>query len=248
MPKRCLAFMPAAQGVVKQAHIATDAGGAGWNDWELPLPDAAVDRILLVHAIEVTHDAAALLREAWRVLAPGGRILAVVPNRRGLCRPMDTTPFGHGRPYRALNRLTCMVYGHRLGPKCSVLLPIERRRSACASAYVWERTAAAISAPFAPLHLVGATGSSLSRHSGAPKAPHARSPARAGTGVGADTPVVPHATASASANRRPEGVQSAPGPRRPRLGGGGAGDAGAAGNEPDWLSKMFFLPYPCGRR
>src|SRR5450759_2996063 len=33
------------------------------------------------------------------VLAGGGRLLAVVPNRRGLWARMDTTPFGHGRPY-----------------------------------------------------------------------------------------------------------------------------------------------------
>ena len=66
---------------------------------ELPLTDAAVDRVLLVHALEMSTDAAELLREVWRVLAPGGRLLAVVPNRRGLWARMDTTPFGQGRPY-----------------------------------------------------------------------------------------------------------------------------------------------------
>src|SRR5947207_8712583 len=50
----------------------------------LPLGDAAVDRVLLVHALEMSRDAEALLREAWRVLAPGGRLLAVIPNRRGI--------------------------------------------------------------------------------------------------------------------------------------------------------------------
>ena len=59
----------------------------------------AVDRVLLVHALEMAHDPGALLREVWRVLAAGGRLLAVVPNRRGLWARMDTTPFGHGRPY-----------------------------------------------------------------------------------------------------------------------------------------------------
>ena len=69
------------------------------DELELPLPDAAVDRVLLVHALEMSHDATALLREVWRVLASGGQLLAVVPNRRGLWARMDTTPFGHGRPY-----------------------------------------------------------------------------------------------------------------------------------------------------
>ena len=33
-----------------------------------------------------------LLRELWRVLAPNGRLLLVVPNRRGLWARVDTTP------------------------------------------------------------------------------------------------------------------------------------------------------------
>ena len=40
-----------------------------------------------------------LLREMWRVLAPEGRLLIIVPNRRGVWARFDTTPFGHGRPY-----------------------------------------------------------------------------------------------------------------------------------------------------
>ena len=96
--ERCLAFMPAAQGVVKWP-TAKPALSALVDELELPLPDAAVDRVLLVHALEMSHDPIALLREIWRVLAAGGRLLAVVPNRRGLWARMDTTPFGHGRPY-----------------------------------------------------------------------------------------------------------------------------------------------------
>src|SRR6201999_2233821 len=69
------------------------------EELDLPLPDAAVDRVLLVHALEMSQDATALLREIWRVMASGGQLLAVVPNRRGLWARMDTTPFGHGRPY-----------------------------------------------------------------------------------------------------------------------------------------------------
>ena len=40
-----------------------------------------------------------LLREMWRVLKPEGRLLLIVPNRRGVWARIDTTPFGHGRPY-----------------------------------------------------------------------------------------------------------------------------------------------------
>ena len=80
--ERCLAFMPAAQGVVKWP--STRPGLAALVDeLDLPLADSAVDRVLLVHALEMAHDPVALLREVWRVLAAGGRLLAVVPNRRG---------------------------------------------------------------------------------------------------------------------------------------------------------------------
>src|ERR1700682_4959317 len=69
------------------------------DEFSLPLPDAAVDRILLVHALEMSDDPEGLLREVWRVLAPSGRVMAVIPNRRGVWTRTDNTPFGHGRPY-----------------------------------------------------------------------------------------------------------------------------------------------------
>src|SRR5437763_6497819 len=96
--ERCLAFMPAAQGVLKWP-TARPTLAALVDEFELPLTDAAVDRILIVHGLEMADDPGALLRECWRVLAGGGRLLAVVPNRRGLWARIDITPFGQGRPY-----------------------------------------------------------------------------------------------------------------------------------------------------
>src|SRR6201992_1508918 len=53
--ERCIAFMPAAQGVLKwpteRPTLATLV-----DEFSLPLPDAAVDRLLLVHALEVCGD------------------------------------------------------------------------------------------------------------------------------------------------------------------------------------------------
>ena len=95
---RCLALMPAPQGVVRWPS-SKPALAALVEEDDLPLTDSAVDRVLLVHALENSSDPVSLLREVWRVLAGGGRLLAVVPNRRGLWARMDTTPFGHGRPY-----------------------------------------------------------------------------------------------------------------------------------------------------
>ena len=72
--ERCLALMPAGQGVVKWP---TNRPGlaALVDELELPLPDAAVDRVLMVHALEMAHDPTVLLREVWRVLAAGAEIL-----------------------------------------------------------------------------------------------------------------------------------------------------------------------------
>jgi len=96
--ERVVAVMPAHQGVThwprEEPNLATLA-----DDAELPFPDLSVDRLLLVHALECTEQLRPMMREAWRVLSGSGRLLAVVPSRRGLWARYDGTPFGHGYPY-----------------------------------------------------------------------------------------------------------------------------------------------------
>ena len=150
--------MPAAQGVVKWPSARPTLVSLV-DECELPLPDAAIDRILLVHALELNNDVAALLREVWRVLAAGGRILAVVPNRRGLWARMDTTPFGQGRPY-SRSQLTHLLRETWFTPTAwgdALYVPPIDRRWFLRSASAWERTGATMSAPFAGVHLVEAT-------------------------------------------------------------------------------------------
>src|SRR3972149_6672677 len=69
--ERCLAFMPAGQGVVKWPSTKP-ALSALVDENELPLTDSAVDRVLLVHGLEMTNDPATLLREVWRGVGGGG--------------------------------------------------------------------------------------------------------------------------------------------------------------------------------
>ncbi len=156
--ERCLAFMPASQGVVKWP-TARPTLTALVEETEMPLPDAAVDRVLLVHALETSRDASAVLREVWRVLASGGRLLAVVPNRRGPWARMDTTPFGHGRPY-SRSQITQLLRETWFTPvnwsEALYVPPIERGWF-LRSAVAWERAGATISAPFAGVHIVEAT-------------------------------------------------------------------------------------------
>ena len=156
--ERCLAFMPAAQGVVKWPSQRPGLA-ALVDELDLPLQDSAVDRVLLVHALEMAHDPTALLREVWRVLAAGGRLLAVVPNRRGLWARMDTTPFGHGRPYSRsqITQLLRDTWFTPVGWSEALYVPPIARGWFLRSAVAWERTGATISAPFAGVHIVEAT-------------------------------------------------------------------------------------------
>lgn len=96
--ERVLGFMPARQGVVNWPGEGPSAT-ALVDECALPLPDSSIDRLLMVHALETSDDPGEVLREAWRVLAPGGRLIAVVPNRIGLWARLETTPFGYGRPF-----------------------------------------------------------------------------------------------------------------------------------------------------
>src|ERR1700756_3671490 len=80
--ERCLALMPAPQGVVRWPS-SRPALAALVEEDELPLTDSAVDRVLLVHALEMSPDPIELLRETWRGLAAGGGVLGGLATRRG---------------------------------------------------------------------------------------------------------------------------------------------------------------------
>lgn len=104
--ERVIAAMPASQGV-----LPWPPEGPGLttlvDETDLPLPDRSIDCMLMVHALEAAEQVRAMMREAWRVLADGGRLMIVVPNRRGIWARLERTPFGNGRPYTLgqLNRL-----------------------------------------------------------------------------------------------------------------------------------------------
>jgi SAM-dependent methyltransferase len=65
----------------------------------LPFPDMSFDRILVVHGLEQADNARRMLREAWRLLKDDGRMVIIVPNRRGMWAYGENTPFGSGQPY-----------------------------------------------------------------------------------------------------------------------------------------------------
>jgi len=96
--RRALAYMPADQGAIRWPGEAPSLTVVGEDD-HLPFRDAMFDRIVLIHALEESQSPPHMLREIWRILAPQGRLMLIAPNRTGLWARMETTPFGHGRPF-----------------------------------------------------------------------------------------------------------------------------------------------------
>ncbi|MCK5425907.1 MAG: methyltransferase domain-containing protein [Emcibacter sp.] len=105
-----ISIMPAPQGVIRWPRHNGNPGNKGTHRYKgnltalahegnLPLKDGTMDRILMVHILEHTEQSRHLLREVWRILAPGGRVVVVVPNRLGFWSRTDRTPFGHGKPF-----------------------------------------------------------------------------------------------------------------------------------------------------
>jgi SAM-dependent methyltransferase len=92
------ALMPHSQGVVQWPHEGPYRS-ALVPELDLPLRDNSVERVLVVHGLEHVEARQDYLREIWRVLMPQGRVIIAVPNRRGAWAALETTPFGHGRPY-----------------------------------------------------------------------------------------------------------------------------------------------------
>jgi SAM-dependent methyltransferase len=137
--QRVIAAMPAQQGVL---HWPADGAGAVTlcDETEIPLPDVSVDRVLMVHGLECSEQLRPMLREIWRILADGGRLLAIVPNRRGIWARLDRTPFGHGSPYTPgqLNRLLRDTLFQPLRVEPALFVPPSKSRMVIASAPAWE--------------------------------------------------------------------------------------------------------------
>lgn len=137
--ERIVAAMPAGQGV---QHWPTDGLGLSVlvDETTLPLPDRSIDRVLLVHAIECADHSHDMMRELWRVLADGGRMIVIAPNRRGLWARFERTPFGHGRPY-SQSQLSANLREAMFNPynaSSALFVPPVRSRMLLSAAPAWE--------------------------------------------------------------------------------------------------------------
>jgi SAM-dependent methyltransferase len=91
-------FMQARQGVIHWPQEGP-VRSALVDECDLPLVESVIDLALVVHGLEFADTPDDMLHEVWRVLAPQGRLVLVIPNRRGLWAASEKTPFGHGQPF-----------------------------------------------------------------------------------------------------------------------------------------------------
>lgn len=156
--ERTIAFMPARQGVIAWPSRALSATSLV-EATDMPLRDQVVDRVLLIHALETSDDPAALMNEVWRILAPSGQVMIIAPNRRGPWARGDFTPFGHGQPF-SRRQLTALLRQALFTPTHwgeALYVPPIQKRFFLRTALAWERFGAALSLPFAGVHVIEAT-------------------------------------------------------------------------------------------
>jgi SAM-dependent methyltransferase len=156
--ERRLAFMPAQQGIVSWPNGGLNAAALVRDD-ALPLEGASIDRVLAIHSLEHAESAHETLREIWRVLAPGGRLLIVVPNRAGMWARVERTPFGHGRPF-SRGQLGDILRETMFTPvtwSSALAMPPIRNRVFLRSGVYWENAGARLWRGFSGVLIVEAT-------------------------------------------------------------------------------------------
>jgi SAM-dependent methyltransferase len=137
--RRVIGLMPGPQGVMPwpagEPNVSVLCEELNW-----PLATGFVDRLVMMHALEVSHDPSGLLEEAFRVLGPGGRALFIVPNRSGLWARSEATPFGSGRPFSG-SQIEALLRDHGFTPEHAMTVlvaPPSSRRFWLRTSAFWE--------------------------------------------------------------------------------------------------------------
>lgn len=138
--KQLIALMPAEQGALSWSQKTPNIV-ALTEETQLPLADKSIDLALIVHALEFTSHPHEMIREVWRVLNDGGRLLLIVPNRSGLWGRIDKTPFGQGHTYSLL-QLTQFLKENTFSPlrvEHALYIPPTQSRVFLSTATAWEK-------------------------------------------------------------------------------------------------------------
>lgn len=157
--ERVVGFVPAEQDIVPWPRVRSLVA-LGEED-ALPFPDSFFDRIVMVHGLETAEAARPLMRQAWRVLAPQGRLLLVVPNRASLWAQIDRSPFARGRPFNRaqLDRLLREAMFVPEQWDTALYFPPLRLRRVTRSVLAWERLGRTLWPGLAGVHVVDASKS-----------------------------------------------------------------------------------------
>jgi SAM-dependent methyltransferase len=160
-------FLGEAERVI--ALIPEQLGAAVWptpsvlstlaDESALPFPDALFDRVLVVHGLESADSLRPLMRQLWRVLAPGGKLLLVVPNRTSLWSQVERSPFANGRPFTR-GQLESLLRDTMFAAErwdTALLLPPLHSRRLIGSGASWESIGRKLWPALAGVHLLEAT-------------------------------------------------------------------------------------------
>lgn len=155
--RRVVALMPDSLGVVASTNTHGNNQSALVLEDALPLADSSIDRILLIHCVEFSEILRPLLRQIWRVLAPQGRLLLVLPNRLGMWARAESTPFGHGRPWTRAQLLKFLREAMYAPEYCRTCLSVPPWSSCMRWANGWERIGSKLYPGLAGLLIAEAT-------------------------------------------------------------------------------------------
>ena len=78
------------------------------DDTLTPLDSESMDRVILLHRLEHARRPDRSFREIWRVLKPGGKLIAVVPSAFGPWARTPGTPFAKGKAFTGLRLATTL--------------------------------------------------------------------------------------------------------------------------------------------
>lgn len=157
--ERVVGFVPAEQDIPSWPK-ARSLVALGEED-ALPFPDSFFDRIILVHGLETAESVRPLMRQVWRVLAPQGRLLLIVPNRASLWAQVERSPFARGRPFNR-GQLDRLLRESMFVPEkwdTALFFPPLRLRRMTRSVLAWEGLGRRVWPRLAGVHIVDATKS-----------------------------------------------------------------------------------------
>ncbi|MBT8455215.1 MAG: methyltransferase domain-containing protein [Rhodobacteraceae bacterium] len=138
--ERTIALMPGQQGVMPWPSGAPNLSVL-CHETLWPLETGTVDRLVLMHGLETSENPFEVLEECYRVLAPQGRAVFIVPNRGGLWARRDATPFGFGRPYTRV-QLEAQLKSHDFVPErhlAALFQPPSAKRFWMKTGGFWEK-------------------------------------------------------------------------------------------------------------